>query len=111
MFLLQTCEFFFHVLVVCTWCALDSFDGFLDNGLTGFLCLNLCLSLGAFCKHSPDFFERTFNLNQGNHPQLSAAVDWIAMAMKSLAVKVTMEALTRTVTLTGFAKAVQRAVM
>jgi len=97
MFLLQTCEFLLHVLVVRGRRSLCFGDRLLDNSTSGFLCLALCFGLCLLDKDSSDFFERAFDLNQGNHPQLSAAVDWIAIAMKSLAVKETIEALTRTV--------------
>ena len=99
MFLLECCKLLFHVLVVCTRRTLY----FLSCNFS-FLCNRLSL-VDCGCHASPKFLnllqepDGIVNRGQTRTPQLSAAVDCIAIAMKSLFDSVTMEAFTRTVTL------------
>ena len=101
MFLLEHCKLLFHVLVVCAWSTLN-FLGcsfcFLSNRLS---------LLDSGCHASPKLLnllqepDGIVNRGQTRTPQLSAAVDWIAIAMKSFCESVTIDALTRTVRLTA----------
>ena len=99
MFLLECCKFLFHVFVVCTWRSLY----FLSCTFC-FFCYRLCF-LDCSCHATAKFLNLLqepngiVNRGQTRTPQLSAAVDCIAIAMKSLFDSVTMEAFTRTVTL------------
>ncbi len=74
MLLLELLQRLCHVFVVSTWSALDFAGNFL-RGLGGFLCTGLNLACATF--HFLDCLEKAnrFIDVQGNHPQLSAAVD------------------------------------
>ena len=100
MFLLEFCKLHFHVLVVCTWCPfcfLSCSFYFLSHRLSLIDCG--CHATAKFLNllQEPNGIV---NRGQTRTPQLSAAVDCIAIAMKSLFDSVTIDALTRTVTLT-----------
>lgn len=100
MFLLKCCKLLFHVFVVCTWRTLYFLSCsfcFFSNRLSFLHCG--CHATAKFL----NFLQEPngiVNRGQTRTPQLSAAVDCIAMAMKSLFDSVTIDALTRTVTLT-----------